>query len=117
DRAVDGERVVEGEASVRPGAVEADAELLDDLAANFGDRDVQADLVGPTNRQRVDQFAARGTGAAACPARRSARRARASARAARHGDDRPGCSLAGGGNVVDEPAGDVDGLLRVGGGS
>ena len=41
DGAVDGERIFEAEASVRPAAVQIDAELLDDLAMNFRDRDVQ----------------------------------------------------------------------------
>ena len=62
DGAVDGERVVEREASVWPAAAQVDAELLDDVAANFGDRDAQADLIGPADRQGVDHPSAGAAG-------------------------------------------------------
>ena len=54
DSAIDGERIIEAEASVWPAAAQIDAELLDDFAMNFRDRDVQANLVGAADRQGVD---------------------------------------------------------------
>ena len=73
DSAVDGERIVEAEASVWPAAAQIDAELLDDFAMNFRDRDVQANLVGAADRQGVDHPSTSATGRfAAGPARSAA---------------------------------------------
>ena len=51
---VDRKRVIERETSVGPAAAQVDAQLFDDVTPNLGDRDTQADLVGPANRQSVD---------------------------------------------------------------
>src|SRR5580700_9672335 len=44
DVAVDRERGIEREGSVRSGPTQVDAKLLDDVTPNFGDRDAQAHL-------------------------------------------------------------------------
>ena len=61
---------VEREASVWPAAAQVDAELLDDVAPNLGDRDAQADLVGAADRESVDHFSLRAAGRLAAGRRR-----------------------------------------------
>src|ERR1700722_20866416 len=83
DSAVDRERRSEREAAVWPAAVQVDAQLLDDVTPNFGNRDAQAHLVGAANCESVDHLSLRAAG------RFAAGRA-ASAGAARNGDLRAG---------------------------
>src|SRR5580700_9178995 len=83
DGAVDRERRSECEAAVWPAAAQVDAQLLDDVTPNFGDRDAQAHLVGAANRESVDYLSLRAAG-------RFAAGGTASAGAARNGDLRAG---------------------------
>ena len=106
DGAVDGERIVKSEASVRARAAQVDAQLLDDVTADFGDRDAQADLIGAANREGVDDPSAGRVGLTA----RAATRAVAAARTVRDGY----CgALRGGCGVIDEAVRDVERLLSL----
>ena len=72
-RAVDRERIGQGQAAqaVRAaGFAQVQAELFDDVAADLGDGDAQADLIEAANGQRVHDF-----GALAAAGRRLPRRA------------------------------------------
>ena len=62
DGAVDRKRRSEREASVRAAAVQIDAQLLDDVTPNFGNRDAQAHLVGAANCESVDDLSLRTAG-------------------------------------------------------
>jgi hypothetical protein len=103
--AVDGERVVEREASVWPAAIQVHAKLLEDLAPNLGDCHPQADLVGPADCQGVDHFSRGAVGLAVGAARGAA------SSAARDGDRRAWSS--GRRRIIDKAVRDIERLLRL----